>query len=230
MHDTVTLKQQLRSYFDGIGFERWSAIYGQDRLSPIRRSIRDGHAVMLGQADKWLAERFTQVWPGFRALDAGCGTGLFSLMLARRGFLVTGVDIAPQMVEAARLQVEAAGLGAQAIWQVSDVETISGSYEVVACFDVLVHYPAPNFAAICEHLAGLCRDTMVFTYAPYSAPLAMLHRIGGYFPRAHRRTEIQMIRPAEVATALGRAGMRIHRSAHISKGFYHVTLIEARRG
>ncbi|MFE2283811.1 class I SAM-dependent methyltransferase [Streptomyces sp. NPDC059443] len=43
-------------------------------------------------------------------LDIGCGTGSMSLLLAEAGHRVTGVDLAPRMVEQARTKFEAAGL------------------------------------------------------------------------------------------------------------------------
>lgn len=39
--------------------------------------------------------------PG-RALDAGCGTGVFSRELARRGWRVTAIDASPEMISEAR--------------------------------------------------------------------------------------------------------------------------------
>ncbi|MFC5800844.1 class I SAM-dependent methyltransferase [Streptomyces formicae] len=42
-------------------------------------------------------------------LDLGCGTGSLSLLLARAGHRVTGVDLAPRMVERARAKLEVAG-------------------------------------------------------------------------------------------------------------------------
>ncbi|HHW44329.1 methyltransferase domain-containing protein [Desulfofundulus thermobenzoicus] len=46
--------------------------------------------------------------PGMSVLDIGCGTGNYSLELARRGLKVTGLDISPGMLAkaAARAQVE----------------------------------------------------------------------------------------------------------------------------
>ncbi|GGO53448.1 SAM-dependent methyltransferase [Streptomyces daqingensis] len=46
-------------------------------------------------------------------LDAGCGTGSLSLLLAADGHRVTGVDLASRMVERARRKAESAGLGAR---------------------------------------------------------------------------------------------------------------------
>jgi magnesium-protoporphyrin O-methyltransferase len=220
-------KLQLRRYFDGVGFERWAAIYGQGELSSVRRSIREGHTSMLAQAAAWLDE---QTFPAdARALDAGCGTGLFSTALARRGFAVTAIDIAPQMVNAAVAQSEQTGVRERINFVTGDLETIRGSYDVVACFDVLIHYPQAGFAPMCRRLAQSCRGTLLLTYAPHNQLLAMMHWLGGHFPKSQRRTEIQMMRDSFVAQTLASAGMRVCRSVRVSKGFYHVTLLEARR-
>ncbi|MEX1306447.1 MAG: class I SAM-dependent methyltransferase [Rhodovibrionaceae bacterium] len=48
--------------------------------------------------------------PGQRLLDLGCGTGSLALGFAARGAQVTGIDRAPEMVEAARQRAEQAGL------------------------------------------------------------------------------------------------------------------------
>jgi SAM-dependent methyltransferase len=48
--------------------------------------------------------------PGPRVLDLGCGTGELALALARRGHQVTGIDISPVAIEAARAKAAAEGL------------------------------------------------------------------------------------------------------------------------
>ncbi|WP_377268340.1 class I SAM-dependent methyltransferase [Peterkaempfera sp. SMS 1(5)a] len=63
-------------------------------------------------------QRRLQAWiPGGPAdvLDVGCGTGSLSLLLARSGHRVTGVDLAPRMVERARHKLTAAGLEAHVL-------------------------------------------------------------------------------------------------------------------
>jgi magnesium-protoporphyrin O-methyltransferase len=224
--DSAQHKAQLQRYFDGIGFARWSAIYGDAELSPIRRSIRAGHAAMLAQACGWVDARFSG-GAAPTALDAGCGTGLFTLALAQRGFVVTATDLAPQMATATTEAVAAAGFAERVTVHSGDLEAAAGRYDLVACFDVLIHYPAAPFATMLSHLAARSNDTLLFTYAPYSRFLAALHRIGGYFPRGQRRTEIQMIHAAHVAQTLQTAGFTVRRTQPISHGFYHVMLVEA---
>lgn len=48
--------------------------------------------------------------PVHEILDLGCGTASHALPLARRGYAVVGVDVAPEMVSRARAKVAAAGL------------------------------------------------------------------------------------------------------------------------
>jgi SAM-dependent methyltransferase len=48
-------------------------------------------------------ERLLRLFPaGARLLDLGCGTGEDALFLSSRGYRVTGIDVAPGMVERAR--------------------------------------------------------------------------------------------------------------------------------
>jgi len=48
--------------------------------------------------------------PYGRALDLGCGTGLWSVRLAQRGWDVTGIDIVPKAVRTARERARGTGL------------------------------------------------------------------------------------------------------------------------
>ena len=217
---------QLKSYFNGIGFERWSAIYGSDPLPSVRRSVREGHNRMLRQASAWLGEHHA---PGASLLDAGCGTGLFAVAMARQGYRVTALDIAPRMLETARAAAHQAGLDAAIQFVEADTGTVAGRFDVVACFDVLVHYPRELFIDYCTQLARCTEQTLVMTYAPHNNLLAGMHWVGGFFPKSKRRTEIQMIRRDVVVDTLADAGLTVTRTVNISKGFYHVTLLEARR-
>jgi magnesium-protoporphyrin O-methyltransferase len=224
--DIAQHKARLRHYFDGIGFERWSAIYGQADLSPIRRSIRVGHEAMLAHAEAWLDADGPQ---NGAALDAGCGTGLFSLALARRGLQVTAADLAPQMVAATATAAAAAGLDKRVICRVADLDEIDGRFALVVCFDVLIHYPPELLVPMLQRLAACCDDTLLFTYAPSTPLLAALHAVGGLFPRSQRRTAIQMVPAALVHRTLEECGLRMTRTQRVSSGFYHVTLVQATR-
>src|SRR5258708_38983025 len=48
----------------------------------------------------WVVGR--RILPGAETLDAGCGTGRYSRELARRGYVVHGVDLSPELIEVAK--------------------------------------------------------------------------------------------------------------------------------
>lgn len=230
MTEITQHKQKLLDYFDGLGFERWSAIYGDAELSGVRRTIREGHSAMLETAVAWLSTHERPAADAPHVLDAGCGTGLLTVELAQRGMHITAVDLAPQMAQATQQAAIAAGVGERVAARSGDLETAAGLYDAVACLDVLIHYPTNDLERMVVHLASMARERIVLTYAPHEPLLAALHWLGGRFPNAHRRTDIQMISERRVTQALHGCGMRIRRTARVSRGFYHVTLVEGVRG
>src|SRR4026208_1526611 len=61
----------------------------------IDRPVRKECAVI----SAWLVDR--GVLPGSAILDAGCGTGRYAIELARRGYVVHGIDLSPDLIEVA---------------------------------------------------------------------------------------------------------------------------------
>ncbi len=84
--------------------ERWEETY---RSTPYRDlpwfSARPYPWLERGVRERWFR-------PRTRVLDVGCGAGTNSLFLARSGFRVSGVDLAPAAIEAARRRAGRAGL------------------------------------------------------------------------------------------------------------------------
>ncbi len=68
---------------------------------------------LAGQIDGLVADvEARRGGPDGRALDLGCGTGRWSIALARRGWQVTGVDVVPKAIRAARRRADEAGVDA----------------------------------------------------------------------------------------------------------------------
>ena len=78
-------------------------------------------------------------------LDVGCGSGVFSRMLAEAGARVLGLDGSPAMVEAART----ASLGGALRFEhgrVEDVATLSEAYDGAICLSVIEYLREPQAA------------------------------------------------------------------------------------
>ena len=74
------------------------------------------------------------------ALDVACGVGDLALGLARRGFQVTGVDLAPAMVQIARGRAAEQGVAVQ--FDVGDMRalTYTAQFDLVLCFGDSLNY------------------------------------------------------------------------------------------
>jgi SAM-dependent methyltransferase len=86
--------------------------------------------------------------PGCSLLDVGCGSGQLALLAARDGAKVTGVDIATNMVERARVRAKAAGLNAR--FEEADAEALpfeDGSFDVVTSLIGAMFAPQPDLVA-----------------------------------------------------------------------------------
>lgn len=94
--------------------------------------------------------------PGERVLDVATGTGALALRLAESGAAVTGVDIAPALIE--RAEKQAADAGASITYDVGDAEALP--YED-ASFDVVTSSVgsmfAPDHKRVAAELARVCR-------------------------------------------------------------------------
>jgi SAM-dependent methyltransferase len=72
------------------------------------------------------------------ALDAACGTGRFSVVLAERGHRVVGVDSSPEMLEVACAKLSNADFH---LGELDDLPVPDASVDVVVCALALTHVP-----------------------------------------------------------------------------------------
>lgn len=77
------------------------------------------------------------VLPGSRILDAGCGTGSYSIELAKREYNVSGLDASAELISAARAKAE--DVAAAVTFQVGDILELPSrpSYDGILCRGVL---------------------------------------------------------------------------------------------
>lgn len=84
---------------------------------------------------------------GKKVLDVGCGGGILSESMARRGADVTGIDLGTENLKAATLHAKQSGLDKTLRYQHIPVEqlaaTHAGQFDVVTCMEMLEHVPDP---------------------------------------------------------------------------------------
>jgi SAM-dependent methyltransferase len=105
------------------------------------------------------AEEFVErlnIQPGSKVLDVACGTGNLAIPAARRGAKVTGVDIAPNLLEQARHRAASEGL--DAAFEQGDAERLAaktGEFDVVMTMFGAMFAPQPERVA--AELIRVCR-------------------------------------------------------------------------
>jgi SAM-dependent methyltransferase len=84
---------------------------------------------------------------GMRVLDVACGTGVVAVTAARLGARVTGLDLTPELLEAARANSRIAGL--EIDWHEGDVEHLpfdAGTFDAVVSQFGHMFAPRPDVA------------------------------------------------------------------------------------
>jgi SAM-dependent methyltransferase len=88
--------------------------------------------------------RFAPVRPT-TVLDLGCGTGAHALLLAARGYRVTGVDPSEAMLAVARRKVEAAGCALRLYRAAAEELSLGETFgAVVSLFNVINYLATPD--------------------------------------------------------------------------------------
>jgi 2-polyprenyl-6-hydroxyphenyl methylase/3-demethylubiquinone-9 3-methyltransferase len=152
---------------------------------------------------------------GRRALDVGCGGGILSEALAKRGAAVVGIDLGAANVAAARVHATASGLDIE--YRCVDIEALAAespaAFDVVTCLEMLEHVPEPErIVAACAaalrpggfaFFSTLNRNPKSFALAIVGAEYVL-----GMLPRGTHEYA-KLIRPSELAHACRRARLDI---------------------
>jgi magnesium-protoporphyrin O-methyltransferase len=217
----VERRGRLRTYFDKTAVEAWAQLTSDAPVSRIRETVRQGRDRMRAVFMSWLPADMTKT----ALLDAGCGTGALAVATARRGARVVGVDIAANLVKLARERTPA-DLAPDAIRFIAGdmLDPELGAFAHVAAMDSLIHYPTRDIVAFLAAVAPRTSRSIIFTFAPRTAALSMMHAAGRLFPRADRAPAIEPVTETRLRLAIdaepGLAQWRVGRTARIASGFY----------
>jgi magnesium-protoporphyrin O-methyltransferase len=221
---------RLQTYFDQTAVEAWAQLTSTVPVSRIRQTVRAGRDKMRELLLSWLPYDMSDQ----ALLDAGCGTGALSVIAAHRGARVTAVDIAETLVKLARERAPRdLAPGAIEFRSGDMLDPALGQFDHIVAMDSLIHYPTRDIVAVLEALARRTRRSIVFTFAPRTPALSLMHAAGRLFPRADRAPAIEPVvearlrRLIEATPAL--ADWRIGRTRRIASGFYTSQAMELLR-
>ena len=153
--------------------------------------------------------------PGASVLDVACGHGRHSLELARRGFVVTGIDLSPRSIELAR---EAAGReGIDATFVVRDAREIAFDAEFDAAINLFTSAlgyfddeaenqrfvdgvaralrPGGSFFVDTINLLSLAGGFAPVNWEEYESGTLMVERRAFDFERGRSRSDWTFVRP-----------------------------------
>jgi 2-polyprenyl-6-hydroxyphenyl methylase / 3-demethylubiquinone-9 3-methyltransferase len=156
---------------------------------------------------------------GKRVLDVGCGGGILSDAMARKGANVLGIDLSTKALKVAQLHAMEAGTPSVEYREIaaeSLADEMPGQFDTVTCMEMLEHVPDPSsVVAACAKLAKpggwlffstLNRNPKSFLFAIVVAEYVLKLLPKGTHEYA------KFIRPSELAHACRAAGLTMEAS------------------
>jgi magnesium-protoporphyrin O-methyltransferase len=213
-------RSQVEAYFDRTAAETWKRLTSNAPVSGIRATVRAGRDEMRANLLGWLPEDLT----GKRLLDAGCGTGMLALEAARRGAEVYAVDLSQTLIDNARERLPEELLG-RVEFAVGDMLAPGqDTFDYVVSMDSVIHYERDDALNVIAGLAGRARERVLFTFAPRTALLSLMHGVGQFFPRSDRSPAIVPVAEGDLRRGIeaepSLADWRVGRTRRIQRGFY----------
>ena len=170
------------------------------QINPLRLDWIDGHARLQGK----------------RVVDIGCGGGILSDSMARRGANVLGIDLAGKSLKVAQLHALEAGTRDVEYREVA-AETLAaeqpGTFGVITCMEMLEHVPNPaSIVSACAALVApggwvffstINRNAKAFAFAIVGAEHLLKLLPKGTHEYA------KFIRPSELAQWCRDAGLEL---------------------
>jgi len=215
----IARRGEIETYFDRTASEAWAKLTSDAPVSGVRATVRAGRDRIRETLLSWLPEDMT----GLRLLDAGCGAGQLAVEAARRGAEVVAIDLAGSLVDLARDRAGDLDLPGSVDFRVGDfLDPALGRFDHVAAMDSLIHYRPRDAARALSTLAARTSRSIVFTTAPKTPLLSVMHAAGKLFPRSDRSPAIVPTGEADLLRLVAATGAPVaaKRTHTVNSGFY----------
>lgn len=176
------------------------------QLNPLRLDYIDSRAQLAGKA----------------VLDVGCGGGILSESMAKRGARVTGIDLAERSLQVAELHALESGV--EVTYQCIAVEAMAeespATFDIVTCMEMLEHVPDP--ASIIRACAALVKPggQLFFSTLNRNAKAYLMAVVGAEYvlnllPKGTHDYS-KFIKPSELAAWLRQSGLELQHQTGLS--------------
>jgi magnesium-protoporphyrin O-methyltransferase len=212
---------EVETYFDRTAVQAWARLTSDAPVGRVRATVRAGRDQMRATLLSWLPSDLR----GLRVLDAGCGTGAFAVEAAKRGAQVVAVDLSPTLIHLAKQRVPQALASGCIDFVAGDMLSPTfGEFDYVVAMDSLIHYQSHDTVQILSELASRTKRSMLFTFAPKTPALTVMHAIGKLFPRSDRAPAIEPVAEHRlhecIASTTELKAWTQGRTERIASGFY----------
>jgi SAM-dependent methyltransferase len=145
-----------------------------------------------------------------RILDAPCGYGRFSTVLAELGAAVVCADVSAAMVGRTRAQLNGTAGARFVVMDIRQLPFRDGTFDATFTMRLFHHgFAREQMAAILRELARVSRRYVILSYYRYNALHAALRRLKGFSSR------IRMMTDAELATEVAGAPLALRRRERV---------------
>lgn len=157
-----------------------------------------------------------------QVLDVGCGGGILSEAMAKRGAQVTGIDLAEKSLQVAQLHALEANV--QLDYRCVTVEALAQekpqTFDVVTCMEMLEHVPDP--ASVVRACAALVKPGghVFFSTLNRNAKAYLMAVVGAEYvlnllPRGTHDYS-KFIKPSELAAWMRQAGLELQHQTGVT--------------
>ncbi len=213
-------RDALETYFDRTAVEAWAKLTSDAEVSGIRATVRAGRDSIRETILSWLPDDLT----GELLLDAGCGAGQLAFAAAARGAHVEAVDLSPTLLELAAERAPV-GLSGDVQFRAGDMlDASAGPVDRVVSMDSVIHYQPSDMVQMIADLASRAETQVIFTFAPRTPLLTVMHAVGQLFPKSDRSPAIVPVSEGHLRRRIGEhpdlQGWTIGRTQRIDSFFY----------